>query len=96
MDTSTIGTPMASTPRIYKRRLAINHAMGCQNAKHNICKCRCKGLLHGIDHLAYKTIEDQLFADKKAMKQPVYESDIDLAVQKAVSIIKSISNVTSI
>lgn len=76
-------------PKVYKRRLAINHAGACQKAQCKECRCRCKGQLHGLDHMAYKVIEDQLFADKKALNQPVFEADIDAAIQVAIQAMRT-------
>lgn len=88
MDTTTTIQP----PRIYKRRLATHHASRCGLAHCKVCKCRCKGQLHGLDHMVYKTIEDKLFADKKALKMDVYQTDIDNAVQQAINLIRGLKN----
>lgn len=76
-------------PKIFKRRLALNHAHACQAAKCKVCRCRCKGKLHGHDHLAYKVVEDQLFTAKKALNQPVFEADIDAAINKFVAAMRN-------
>jgi hypothetical protein len=42
--------------------------------------------------MVYKTIEDKLFADKKALKMDVYQTDIDNAVQQAINLIRGLKN----
>lgn len=46
--------------RKFKRALTLHQSDACTAAEHPRCTCRCGGLLHGVDHMAYMEIEKQV------------------------------------
>ena len=87
-------TQTITVSRIYKRKLSEHQGTTCAAAKGPICRCRCKGLLHGLDHNPYRQAELRLFEERKAQQQPVTTADIVALAQRIKEIITHAATTT--
>lgn len=46
---------------VYKRPMTNMQALSCELASQVVCRCRCGGVMHGIDHAAFISAQHDLF-----------------------------------
>lgn len=68
--------------KIFKRKLSNRLSGMCEAAKGKVCHCRCKGQFHGKSHVLYRSMEEQMFAEKKARGEDVTDTDIQELVKR--------------
>lgn len=47
--------------KFYKRNLSYRQAGRCEAALGKVCRCRCRGKLHGINHKLFVEKQQELF-----------------------------------
>ena len=56
-----------------KRRASVKHLVNCEKAINTRCRCRCGGLLHGVDRMGeYYLDKPALYFDQLPIDDPHY------------------------
>lgn len=75
---------MAYPPEVYRRALGAYLAAACENATRKTCICRCGGALHGISHVEFNEVEQELLKTVDAVsREHLFEIATTLVARRA-------------